>query len=280
MNYFDAIILGAVQGITEFLPISSSGHLVILEDFLGLKVEELKEFDILLHFATLFSILIYFWKDIFKLIKLLPSWLQNCFAFAVNGFKKVEKSNNEANIISFLIIGSIPAGILGIFFGDIIDELFRDSKMVSVMLIFSAILFIVAEFIFKKIQKISKLNEIGLIKAFFIGTFQALALIPGVSRSGSTISAGIMSGIKREDSAKFSFFLGSIAIFGASVITLKDLDFFNNSLDLGILLAGFLSSFSFGILSIGFLMKFLKKHSLLSFSIYLIFFAGISYFFL
>jgi undecaprenyl-diphosphatase len=278
MSIFEAIILGAVQGITEFLPISSSGHLVIFEHFMGLHVEDLVEFDIMLHLGTVFSILIFFNKDIAKLIKAIPSW----FLFIFKGFKR-KNLNNEIILINYLLIGTIPAGLVGVLFADNIASLFRSPASVGFMMLFTAVLFIFAEFVYKRkrkfhIENTKEASKLSFSSAIFIGLMQALALIPGVSRSGSTISAGIITGLKREEAARFSFFLGSIAILGASIIIIKDIDFSSGLIfPIEALILGFLSSFIFGILSIGILMKILKKHPLWIFSIYLVIVSAILY---
>lgn len=274
MNIFESLFLGAAQGITEFLPISSSGHLVIIEEMMGLEVESLLEFDILLHLGTLFSILVYFRKDIWNLFKLLPKWVVAVYSFLKSGFKDKEIFRGDFFIISALFIATIPAGIVGVLFEDLISEVFRSSESVGLMMLFTAGLFVVAERFYEKRKNAESSNS--LWKPLIIGLMQALALIPGVSRSGSTISAGLITGMKRDEAARFSFFLGSIAIFGAAVLTFKDLSFDKEwTANFSVLASGFLSAFVFGVLSIGFLMKFLKKHPLSYFSIYLVIASGL-----
>ncbi|MFA5793077.1 MAG: undecaprenyl-diphosphate phosphatase [Candidatus Gracilibacteria bacterium] len=234
MTFFYAILLGLLQGITEFLPISSSGHLVILESFMHLDVESLKDFDVMLHLGTLIAILIFFWKDIWQ-IKRWP----------------------------ILILASVPAIIIGLLFEDQIDAIFRNQISVAIIMIIVGALFLIP-------QKNTK-NQINYLRGFLIGCAQAVAIIPGVSRSGSTIFTGTMLGITREESARFSFLLGSIAIAGAGFLTAVDLDT-AQLLPTPILLAGFLASFLSSIFAVSFLMNFLKKHSLKAFGIYRIIF--------
>lgn len=247
MNIFEAILLGILQGITEFLPISSSGHLIIAEHFLGLDVENLRSFDVIVHLGTLFSILIYFRKE-----------FKNLFT---------EVLRFDFSTLKLLIIGTIPAVIIGFSFANEIDDFFRDIKMVAIAMIFAGIFFLVAEFLSKKVQLSKVLNW---KKSLFIGLVQAVALIPGVSRSGTTISGGLMAGLSRVEAAKYSFMLGSIAIFGAGVLTFKDV--VSEGLYLpsaSIIIVGLISSFLSGYFAVSFLMKFLATNSLRVFSVYL-----------
>ena len=262
MNFLDAAILGALQGITEFLPISSSGHLILAEKFLKLDVESLKTFDVMLNLGTLLAVLIYFWQEVKGMIIALWKFVM----------RKLPANDPYAKLIVYLIIGTIPAVIFGLF-GDKIDFYFRNAKSVTVMMLVVACVFIAAEFFYKKV-KIKK-QEVGTWKqALIIGVAQSLALIPGISRSGSTIVAGLFQGIERENVAKFSFLLSIPAVCGALTLTgIKILKQGTVDVDLGPLFIGFLSSFIFGILSVAFLMRFLKKHSLGVFAAYRIIFA-------
>lgn len=248
MDISQSIILGALQGITEFLPISSSGHLVLAESVLGLKVEALKSFDVAVHMGTLVSILVYFWKDVLGLLKGKLFWI--------------------------IVVGTIPAVIAGLFLGDKIDEIFRDVKMIGVSMMCTAILFLIAEYVNKNSAK----SGVNFVKSFFIGLFQAVALIPGVSRSGSTISAGLLQKMERAEAARFSFLLGIPAIAGAGVLTFMSGDKAGEGFELAPSLVGFFVSAIIGFFSIYFLMKFLKNHSLKIFSLYLLVVGAVVYF--
>jgi len=262
MTVFDSAALGALQGITEFLPISSSGHLVLAESVLGLKMEGLKSFDIAVHLGTLVSILAYFWRDVLEMIK----------AFFRIIFVKMKKDSYE-KLVGFVVLGTIPAVIAGFFLGDKIDEIFRDVRMVGVSMMCTAILFLIAEFVNKKAVK----GGMNFVKAFVIGVFQAVALIPGVSRSGSTISAGLLQKMERAEAARFSFLLGIPAIAGAGVLTfMKSGEV--GGFELAPALIGFAVSAVVGFAAIYFLMKFLKKHSLKIFSLYLLVVGTLVYF--
>ena len=270
MNIFQAIFLGALQGITEFLPISSSGHLVLFEEFFKINAQNLISFDIVLHLGTSISILIFFRKDLIDIVR-------NVFNFI---FGKIKwKDSPDLMLVVYIVLATIPAVVVGFIFKDYIELTFRNIKTVSIMFIILSLFFLVSEFIYRKNYK--KSNNLTIWKVLFIGVMQSIALIPGISRSGSTISAGIITGIDREKSARFSFLLAIPVILGAGIIIgLKDLvsgDVTNVSISPYFYLIGFLSSFIFGYLSVSFLMKFLKTRSLLLFSAYL-FIVGVSLF--
>ncbi len=256
MEITKALILGLLQGITEFLPISSSGHLILAEKILGLDVSELKSFDVALHIGSLLAILVYFWNDIFKMISAFFKWITG----------KVSFNDPHLKLIFLIIIGTIPAVIIGFIFGNTIDQIFRDYRIVAINLGIVGLIFILAEIIYRK-RKISK--EITWFKAIIIGFCQAIALIPGISRSGATITGGLFSGIDRASVAKFSFLLGIPAILGAGILTFTEVskaEVFN--VGFVSLSVGFLGAFISGLVSVHFLMRFLKKHSLNIFAIY------------
>jgi undecaprenyl-diphosphatase len=264
MNNFYALILGAVQGLTEFLPISSSGHLVLLENYFKLDIESMKSFDVALHMGTLCAILIYFRKDVWEMIK----------AFFGLFVGKSEKANPYVKLIIYIIVGTIPAILLGYFAGDMIDNLFRNTHQVAINILAVAVIFLFGEFVYAKVYKNGHRN-MNWIKALVIGIAQSVALVPGISRSGASIVAGLLIGVKREEAARFSFLLGIPAIAGAGLFTFLKLgDGGFAAVNTSELLIGFISSFVFGMASIAFLMHFLKKHSLIVFAVYRILLAG------
>lgn len=256
MTLFESIFLGAIQGITEFLPISSSGHLIILEKLFGLNVESLKGFDVSLHIGTLLAILFYFREDVWNMLKA-------CFRIVMFKF---DKKDEYTKLIAFVLIATIPAIIVGGTIGGYIDDIFRNPKVVGGIMAVTSLLFFFAEYVGKK----SKKEDLSPLKAVFIGFFQMLALIPGVSRSGATISGGLINKMDREKAARFSFLLGIPVIAGAGLLTAfhtaKDSAFAIAELDH--MIAGFVASFVVGLLVISFLMKYLKKHSLNIFAYY------------
>jgi len=237
MDIFEIIFLGLIQGLTEFLPISSTGHLILAQKVFNLFSS--LSFDAFIHLGSFFAIVIYFWKDLKEIWEY--KW--------------------------FIIVSAIPGGLAGFFLENIVENYFRTSFVVGLGLIFMSLPMILGEVFGKKTQDIKDLNY---FKAFIIGIFQAFALIPGTSRSGITISAGLLLGLKREVSAKYSFLAGAPLILGAGLYEgLKLLK--STSIPLNMALAGFFSSAIFSLLAIAFLIPFLKRHSLYFFVVYRIF---------
>lgn len=236
MTLLESIFLGLLQGVTEFLPISSSGHLVLFETLMKLPVESLKSFDVALHVGSLLAILIYFRKTILQIIL------------------------KDRRYILWLIVGTIPAVLAGFTLEDYIDEIFRGTLAVGIVMAITGVFFLLAEK-FKPKQ-----SELTAKKSFIIGIAQAAALIPGVSRSGSTIATGLLTGAKRTKAAEFSFLLGSIAITGAGILTALDVQDLPETTPL---VAGFVASLLASYFAIKFLMYFFKKHTLKPFAYYL-----------
>ena len=265
MNGLDALILGSVQGIAEFLPISSSGHLVLLENYLGLDFESLKSFDVAVHMGTLLAILIYFWKDIWEMVKAIG---RLCIG-------RLQSTDFYGKMILFIIIGTIPAVLLGLFAGDAIDEYFRNPRQVAINIFVVALVFLIGEWVYKKYYN-NNFKAITWPKALIIGIAQSIALVPGVSRSGASIVAGLFQGVRRDEAARFSFLLGIPAILGAGLFTFVNVRNGDSApVEMLNLIIGFSSSFVFGIASIALLMKFLKKHTLAVFAVYRILLAGV-----
>lgn len=257
MNYILSILAGIIQGLTEFLPISSSGHLVIFHDFFNFEFPDNLAFDVVLHLGTLVSLLIFFAKDV---LKYLTSFFQSFV-------KRDLKNNLDQRLAWYLFLATLPAAIVGYFFEDQIETIFRGSAIVAVMLIIFGIILYLADKYFSKINTISQLK---LNNAFVIGIAQAIALVPGVSRSGITIIAGLSQKLKRQDAARFSFLLAMPIVFGAGFKKIMDL-FGESTLvlaDLTILILGFLSAAITGYLCIKYFLKFLENHSLKIFAYY------------
>lgn len=265
MNVVDAALLGILQGLTEFLPISSSGHLILAESWLRLGVDQLKSFDVAVHFGTLLAIFIYFRKDFLRLIRACAQiFLRRGQAHAATHIE-ANAMEESRKLTGYLFLATIPAVLVGLFFGDFLDEKFRNSQSVAVMLIAVGVIFFAAEFIAARL----KTANFNLKNTVLIGIAQSIALIPGVSRSGATISAGLAQGIKREEAARFSFLLGSIAITAATALSVYKIfkgEFALPSTD--VLLTGIAGSFLAGFAAIAFLMRFLRKHTLHIFGIY------------
>lgn len=263
LSVFDSIVLGFVQGITEFLPISSSGHLIIARDVLGVVQEGSLAFDAILQLATACAVLIYFRKDIFDLV--------------LNVFSK-KRDQNKTKLTLFLIVGTIPALVFGLLLQDYMETVFRNVSLVVFTLVIGSIVMLCADlFLARRIKKtnhsLNESNTIGdlnVVKSITIGFFQALALVPGMSRSGMSISGGYFMGLSKELAVKFSFLLSVPIIVGSGLIKLLDI-IKDPSLVAGgwtVLIAGFVSSFIFGWIAIDFLLKFLKTNSFMIFVAY------------
>ena len=245
MNILKSILLGLIQGITEFLPISSSGHLVIMQKVLGISEGQLT-FNIFLHFGTLIPIVIIFWKDIKDII-----------------FLKSEKKH----LIWFIIVGSIPTGIIGFMFEDFFETLFSSALIAGFMLLITGLLLFFAE----KIKGLGKnLDNFKSHNAFIVGVAQGMAIIPGISRSGSTIVACLFQKLKKEDAARYSFLLSIPAVGGANL--LKIIDIFSQNYEVGIswfsIFIGTISAAIAGYFAIKYLLHILRKGSLIVFSYY------------
>ncbi|MFH1218774.1 MAG: undecaprenyl-diphosphatase UppP [Candidatus Peregrinibacteria bacterium] len=255
MNILDSVILGVLQGITEFLPVSSSGHLVLGEELLGLNVWTLKSFDVTVHLATFLAILVYFWKDVWGMFMALGRFVVG----------KLKRGDEYGKLILYIVIGTVPAVVVGLFGEEWIDGIFRNVVAVGVMMLIVGVVFMLGEGVYQRVGN----RGMKWWKAIVIGCAQAVALVPGVSRSGSTIVAGLFQGVKREEAARFSFLLGLPAMLGAGILTFVSGGEMA-SVEVLPLVLGFVSAFVFGVLSISFLMMFLKRHRLTVFAIYLI----------
>ncbi len=231
MNLFEIILLGFIQGLTEFLPISSTGHLIIAEKFFNFP--SFLCFDAFIHLGSFLAIVVYFFKDLREI------WVNKWF----------------------ILISALPGAFAGLFLEDIIKTYFRSSLAVALTLIIMCLPMILGEIFGKKRDEI---KDLSYTKALLIGIFQALALIPGTSRSGITISAGLLVGLKRDISAKFSFLAGAPLILGAGVYEGFKL-FRETQISFNLAVAGFFSSALFSFLAIAFLVSFLKKYSLYPF---------------
>lgn len=263
MSWLDALFLGTLQGITEFLPISSSGHLVLAEHYLGLNTQSLGTFDILLHMGTLLALLIYFKEEVWGIFK--------AFGRLVSG--RFDRNDASTRLIFLLIIGTIPAIIFGLLWNEKLDQVFRQLDITAMLMMATGVVFILGEFCYSKMTSDGggkNMKEITWLQSLIIGIAQAIAIIPAISRSGSTIVAGIFQGISRNSAAKFSFLLSIPALIGAGILTAVRTDSYTLAISQTSLLIGFFSSFVFGLLSIHFLITFLKNHSLNAFAIYMI----------
>jgi undecaprenyl-diphosphatase len=245
MEILISILLGFIQAVTEFLPISSSGHLIIFRDITNTQFEYGLSFDAVLQFATTLAVLVYFRRDIWRLIK--------SFCLMCRG--KLEEKSDKVLIFA-IIIGTIPAVVFGFLLEDLMDTTFRNSLLVAGTLILGAIIMYLAD-------KFSKQDrEVNIKNGLIIGFFQSLALIPGMSRSGMTISGGLLMGLKREVAIRFSFILAIPVLLGSGAKKILDLQSAGLLNSLGLeLIFGAITAFIFGLLAIQFLITYLKNNS-------------------
>ncbi len=263
MSYIEAVLLGIIQGLTEFLPISSTGHLTVIGKLLGLISEENPErwtaFIAIVQIGTLVAILIYFYKD---LINIITDFFRDNL-FERKGFKS---QSQNSKLGWFIILGTIPVVIIGLGFKDIIEgALTKNLYLIASSLIGLGIILSIAEMIgkFKK-----DLKELTWLDSLLIGIAQSFALIPGSSRSGTTITAGLFLGLKRETAARFSFLLSVPAIAGSGLLELFEaLKYIDTDGILKLIIATITAAIS-GYLTIEFLLRFLKRHSTLVFVFY------------
>ncbi len=244
---FEAILLGIVQGLTEFIPVSSSGHLIIVRNILGLGQGGLA-YDAVLQLATAFASIIYFRNDI-----------KNIIVYIGRALLGKKSNKKEQTLILALIWGTIPAVLAGILLEQYMETIFRNIELICATLVFGSVIMFLAEYIVKRRNYEEDLTP---VKGFVIGLFQCLALVPGISRSGATISGGIFSGLGRENAAKFSFLLSIPILLGTGFKKLAEVLGGGEGLLVNHLLLASITAFLVGIASIHFLMKFLKKYPL------------------
>lgn len=243
MNLVHSIILGLLQGLTEFLPVSSSGHLILVPWLMGWEEHGIT-FDMSLHLATLFAVLLYFRKDWIKILR------------------------EERRLFWYIIIATIPAGLAGLFLGDTVEEYFRNPLSVAVMLGFFGLILYLADSIGKKDKS---MNTLTLGTSFLIGVSQMLAIIPGVSRSGITMSMALLLGFNRESSVRFSFLLIAPIVLAAGLKGIVDIAKMNSTLSWPVFFGGFTAAFLSGIIAIHFLLKYVRTRPFAIFVVYRLF---------
>lgn len=258
MTLLQAIILGIIQGATEFLPISSSGHIILVPWWFGWDVPVDLAFVVATHLGTLLAVLVYFWRD----------WLD----VAKGALKIVQTRSFEdpsSKLVGWLIIGTIPVAILGFLLADALENIFYTPIIAAFFLLVTAGLLLLSEYLSKRLAAAHTLETMKAADVWIIGIAQVLALLPGVSRSGSTIAAGLSRGLSRPDAARFSFLLGTPAILGAGILTLKTLletgEMSNQPV---VVLAGAISAAIVGYISIAILLNYLRRHRLYIFAAY------------
>jgi undecaprenyl-diphosphatase len=258
MTILEALILGVVQALTEFFPISSSAHLIIFPKLLGIENSSLT-FDLVLHFGTATALIVFFWKDLFKISS---SFVYDVFYHSFKQ-KKIHFSSDSRYGL-YILIGSLPVIVVGLLFGSYIEEKLRQIDMVLIFLILGTILMGVAEY-FARVGR--DVKELGYGRALIVGFFQCLALLPGMSRSGSTISGGILMELSREEAGRFAFMMSIPVIVGASIKQLFE-EWYLVSRYSFEMFSAYLTSFLVGLLALKLLLMFLKKGTLVPFIIY------------
>lgn len=256
MGILQSIILGIVQGVCEFLPISSSAHLILIPYLFNFDLEMSNSaklaFDVALHFGTLISVLAIFWKD----------WL-NLFKGAFNKvFKK--KDSFENKMFWYLVLATIPGALVGFLFEDIVENVVRGNVFIIalVLAVVGVLIYLGDKWASKHYKKETSFEQMSLKQTFLIGLSQALAVIPGFSRSGTTILTGRILGVSRDAVAKFTFLLSTPIIFGAAIVHITDLVITKE------VIIGIITSALVGIVCIRFLLSYIKKHDFSIFAVY------------
>lgn len=271
VEWLKVVLLGIVEGITEWLPISSTGHLILVDEFVKLNQSEsfMKMFNVVIQLGAILAVVVLYWDKLwpFHTKKNAPrrSWFANQ---ADHGVMKAFQTfcNNYCYMDKIvlwvkIVFACIPAMVIGIPFDDWMEAHFHNATVVSLALIVYGVIFIVIENYNKtRTPRMNTLSELSFKDAFLIGVFQVLSLIPGTSRSGSTIIGGILIGASRELAAEFTFFLAIPVMFGASLIKLLKFGLAFTGTELAVLIVGMLVAFGVSILAIKFLMSYIKKH--------------------
>jgi len=252
MNWIEALVLGLVQGLTEFLPVSSSGHLIIGKELLGIQVNPAAEttFEVLVHCATVLSTIFVFRTEIGKL-------LQGLFRF---------RMNEETQYIVKICVSMIPVLVVGLFFKQQVKEIFGEGViLVGGMLLVTAILLTFTHFV-----KFKQGKEISYLDAFIIGVSQAIALLPGLSRSGATISTGLLLGNKKEDIARFSFLMVLIPVLGETFLNITGGEFSPkvSGIPMPAMIVGFITAFFSGLFACKVMIAIVKRSKLVYFAVY------------
>ncbi len=255
MNMIQGIVLGIVQGLSEFLPISSSGHLAVTEKLMGLTPS--LNFIILLHLATLLAVVVALWKDV---IALILSFFKGLYLSFKDGFSKTYKDFEMFRLSLLIIVGTIPAAVVGVLLEEIVGEAFGEMVFVGIAFLITGTVLFLAD----RVRSTKRLEKMNTKSALWIGVAQALAIFPGISRSGMTISAGLSQGYVREESARFSFLLSIPIIFGASLTKISAISRDITSVDV----IAFVFSAVFGYIAVKSLLYLALKRKLSYFSYY------------
>ena len=254
MDWLDAIILGLVQGLTEFLPVSSSGHLAIGKEILGIEYSGDLVFEVTVHAATVLATIVVFRKEIWKL-------LGGLFKF---------KYNDETDYIAKLCVSMIPVFVVGMFFKDQVEAAFDSMRVVGFSLLATAVLLTLSDWLSGRVSAAAKQtrNGISFWQALLVGIGQACAVLPGLSRSGTTISTGLLCGVKREKMAQFSFLMVLVPILGETFLDLVGGDMAASSIGSLSLLLGFAAAFVSGFFACRIMISLVRRAQLKWFGLY------------
>lgn len=250
MSVLEAIILGIVQGLTEFLPVSSSAHLVIVPDLFGWDLPS-TSFDVVLHLGTMVAVIAYFWRDILEI--------------AASFFQRDEAALAHRRLGILIIIGTIPAAVIGALFEKKFEEMFSEPAEVAFFLLITGALLVASEAAARRQRHI---EDLRVSDSALIGVAQAVAIAPGISRSGATISTGLFLGLTREAAARFSFLLSIPVIAGAALLKLRHGLDGGNGETAATLIPGFLAAAISGFAAIRFLLGYVRRHNLRIFALY------------
>ena len=267
IEFLKAFLFGIVEGITEWLPISSTGHMILLNEFVKLDVSDefYSMFEVVIQLGAIMAVVILFWNDIFPFGK--PEGRRR--RHSVRGIKRYIKPDIFL-LWAKILVACVPAAIVGILFNDLFEALFYNYITVAIMLILFGVAFLIVETRHKgKPAKVKSLGELTFKTAFLIGIFQLIAAIfPGTSRSGATIVGALMLGVSRTVAAEFTFFLAIPVMFGASFLKLVKYGFHYTGMEVTILVVGMLVAFIVSIVAIKFLLGYIKKNDFKAFGVY------------
>lgn len=269
MEPYQAVVLGVVQGLTEFFPVSSSGHLVIFQHLFKLKQPPIL-FDVSVHAGTLLAVGVYFYRDISNMITAVLR------LFTPAGFCISSGADPDLRLAGLIVVGSIPTALIGYYLNHLTDILFSSLWIVAVCLLITALLILATRWVTGREIEPEKGRFAGW-KALVIGTMQGIAVLPGISRSGSTIAAGMFLGLSREEAARYSFLLSVPAILGALALSLLS-DRTANQIPLSVILTGLVTSGIVGYAALGLLVKIVKNGRLYYFTPYCLMLSAIVFF--
>lgn len=273
MEWFEAVLLGLLQGLTEFLPVSSSGHLEIGKTLLGVETTDDLLFTTMVHAATVLSTIIVFRKEIFDLLKGFFCGLKDWKIQKNEAGRKVLVCNDQTDYLLKMVVSMLPILVVGLFFKDQVESLFGSIQVVGVALVVTALLLFFSDYASRPGRKsIFPVNEyrngISYWQAFSVGLGQAFAVVPGLSRSGTTISTGLISGVRREVIAQFSFLMVLVPILGETFLEIVGGEFGSSSVGALALVLGFISAFLSGLFACKVMVALVKKAKLSWFALY------------